>query len=194
MRKTVERLKWRIADLLNTRRQCWADLVSWVLDEEPLRDTGLRAALPWRPITALCRKDAASNGRCYCGKLAADGTVLRRGETVCSAPAPTGPYVCLKPDGHDGYHAQGTFLWDRATAERCPAATGAIPISSIACQRSADGAHRCRLDARHVHHREHRPDGVDLGDHHCACGHVWSTAPSVGERAAELTAREQADG
>jgi hypothetical protein len=81
----VERLKWRVADLTNSlfhRRQCWADLVSWVIDTERTRDTGLRARLPWRPITQMCRRDAAECGRCYCGKLAADGSVLKRGEVV----------------------------------------------------------------------------------------------------------------
>ena len=58
-----------------------------MLSDEPIRDTGMKAALPLRPITASCRKDAALNGRCYCGKVAADGSVLRRGETV---PGPTG--------------------------------------------------------------------------------------------------------
>ena len=163
MYKTAERLKWRIADLVNQvfhRRQCWADLVSWVLDEEPIRDTGVRAALPWRPITPMCRKDAVSNGRCYCGKLAADGTVLGRGDTV-----PT-------PD---------------PAAMRCPAATGAIPSTvSKACPSSSDGSHGCRLDSRHVHEREHRPTGVEVGDHHCGCGHVWSTAPAIADRIANL--------
>lgn len=82
MRLIPERLRWRIADLVNVRTQCWSDLVSWVLNDEPVRDTGVAAALPVRPITETCRKDAAQNGRCYCGKVAADGTVLRRGETV----------------------------------------------------------------------------------------------------------------
>lgn len=157
----IAHLKWRIAYLLNTRRQCWSDLVSWVLDEEPVRDTGLRAALPWRPITDMCRKDARENGRCYCGKLAADGTVLRRGETV---PTP-----------------------EPAVVVQCPACTGVIPRNvSRACPLNADGGHRCRLDSRHVHEREHRPDGVGVGDHHCACGHVWSTAPAIEVRMSEL--------
>lgn len=82
MRILPERLRWRIADLVNFRNQCWADLVSWVLNDEPIRDTGIKAALPARPITDICRKDAARNGRCYCGKVAADGSTLRRGETV----------------------------------------------------------------------------------------------------------------
>lgn len=82
MTSLIERLKWRIADLVNFRTQCWADLVSWVLDDERIRDTGIRAKLPIRPITETCRKDALACGRCYCGKLSADGGVLRRGETV----------------------------------------------------------------------------------------------------------------
>lgn len=86
MNSRIKRLKWRIAELMNTRRQCWADLVTWVLNDEPVRDTGIRAALPYRPIGRMCQKDAAAAGRCYCGKLSADGSVLKRGETV---PTPT---------------------------------------------------------------------------------------------------------
>jgi hypothetical protein len=81
-RQAVRNTKWRIAHLRNTRTQCWADLVMWVLNDEPVRDIGLLSAFPHRPITDMCRKDAAACGRCYCGKLAADGTVLRRGESV----------------------------------------------------------------------------------------------------------------
>jgi len=81
------RLKWWIAYRLNhLRSQCWTDLVCWVL-RDPKHDPGLRAALPWRPIGEACRRDAAGrDGRCYCGKLAADGSVLRRGETVPEVP------------------------------------------------------------------------------------------------------------
>lgn len=72
-------------------------------------------------------------------------------------------------------------------AVRCPAATGIIPASiAKACPLAIDGAHHCRLDARHVHERAHRPVGVTIGDHHCICRYVWSTGGSIGERAAEL--------
>jgi hypothetical protein len=72
MADRIERLKWRIAYLLNRffhRRVCWADMVSWVLDTKRTRDKGLRAALPWRPIGKSCRDDLARCGACYCGKL-----------------------------------------------------------------------------------------------------------------------------
>jgi len=66
----IKRLKWRIAFTVNRLRgQCWADLVSWVLDSERTRDEGLKARLPWRPIPQGCRKDLARTGACYCGKL-----------------------------------------------------------------------------------------------------------------------------
>jgi hypothetical protein len=55
-----ERLRWWIAfqiDRLFNRRQCWADLVSWVLNDEPIRDIGLRGALPWRPIGESCHRE-----------------------------------------------------------------------------------------------------------------------------------------
>jgi hypothetical protein len=68
----AERFKWWLAYQLNRLSgQCWADLVYWVL-RSPKDDPGLRAALPWRPINAMCRFDAAECGRCYCGKLAAE--------------------------------------------------------------------------------------------------------------------------
>lgn len=70
MADRIERLKWRIAYLANRLRgQCWADLVSWVLDSKRTRDEGLKARLPWRPIGESCRKDLARVGCCYCGKL-----------------------------------------------------------------------------------------------------------------------------
>lgn len=69
MADRIERLKWRIATLANRLPgQCWADLVSWVLDSKRTRDPGLRARLPWRPIRS-CRTDLARTGACYCGKL-----------------------------------------------------------------------------------------------------------------------------
>lgn len=64
-----ERIRWKIAYLVNRLRgQCWADLVSWVLDGPRLRkDAGGR--LPWRPITETCQADKTRD--CYCGKLRA---------------------------------------------------------------------------------------------------------------------------
>lgn len=70
MADRTERLKWRIASIVDRLRgQCWADLVSWVLDSKRTRDEGLKARLPWRPIQQVCHKDLARTGACYCGKL-----------------------------------------------------------------------------------------------------------------------------
>lgn len=67
--KTIERLRWRIAELLNRLPgQCWSGLVDWVLyiwRDDP----DLRTAIPWRPIGDMCRRDFAQCGSCYCGKL-----------------------------------------------------------------------------------------------------------------------------
>lgn len=118
MRDLIERLKWRIAVLVDDygRRQCWADLVSWVLNDEPIRDKGLRSAMPWRPITPSCFRDARSAGRCYCGSVGSDGTVLGRGETVCPSPMPGRPTdrMCSRPNGHDGAHQCGGVEWGRS--------------------------------------------------------------------------------
>jgi hypothetical protein len=65
-----DRLRWWIARHLDRLpSQCWADLVSWVLDSKRTRDEGVRAMLPWRPIPQGCRDDLARVGCCYCGKL-----------------------------------------------------------------------------------------------------------------------------
>lgn len=57
-----QRLRWRVALLADKLpRQCWANLVDWVLRN----DTGYRTRLPWRPDDGTCRKDPAG---CYCGK------------------------------------------------------------------------------------------------------------------------------
>ncbi|MEU7904140.1 hypothetical protein [Actinoplanes sp. NPDC049118] len=118
MADRIERLKWRIADLINRlfyRRQCWSDLVDWVLDDAPIRDKGVRGALPWSPISVSCRLDAASAGRCYCGKLGSDGTVLRPGERVCVTrmPGRENDRLCSRPDGHGGMHRCGVVEWGR---------------------------------------------------------------------------------
>ncbi len=116
MRLIPERLRWRIADLVNSRTQCWSDLVSWVLNDEPIRDTGVKAALPWAPIGEGCRRDARQAGRCYCGKVGSDGTVLGSGEFVCPTPMPGRPNdrLCSLPNGHDGMHRCGTVEWGAA--------------------------------------------------------------------------------
>jgi hypothetical protein len=66
-----------IADLIDRLPgQCWTSLAMWSMStvrEDPV---------PWKPQDWMCRKDAARNGRCYCGKLAADGSTLRRGEKI----------------------------------------------------------------------------------------------------------------
>lgn len=113
----MSRLKWRIADLVNRafyRRQCWADLVSWVLDSKRTRDEGLRARLPWRPINEHCLRDAESAGRCYCGKVGSDGTVLGRGESVCVTrmPGRERDRLCSRPGGHEPPHRCGAVEWE----------------------------------------------------------------------------------
>lgn len=61
----AERLRWRIARLMDRLKgQCWADLVSWVLDSPRLRAE--KGRLPWRPVTSACF--AVGCERCYCGK------------------------------------------------------------------------------------------------------------------------------
>jgi hypothetical protein len=52
--------------------------------ESPPRwtEARLQAVLPPCPIRDTCRADAQRYGRCYCGKLSADGSVLRPGETA----------------------------------------------------------------------------------------------------------------
>ncbi|MDI3315912.1 MAG: hypothetical protein QJR12_17030 [Mycobacterium sp.] len=58
-------IRWRIAYLLDRLPgQCWADLVSWVLDSGEFRRRN-----PWSPITPTCWSDRDHNGCCYCGKL-----------------------------------------------------------------------------------------------------------------------------
>lgn len=60
-----ERIRWRIAHLLNRLPgQCWADLVSWVVDMGSIRRVS-----PWSPRGYSCRQDFEQNGCCYCGKL-----------------------------------------------------------------------------------------------------------------------------
>jgi hypothetical protein len=69
-----EALRWRLATLVNRLPgQCWADLVSWVLDRLGKRRYYNR--MPWQPRTWSCTKDAVENGRCYCGKLTRDGSI-----------------------------------------------------------------------------------------------------------------------
>jgi hypothetical protein len=60
----TKRLRWWIATQLNRMPgQCWANLVVWALGWKGEK------RMPWRPSTATCRRDAAANGSCYCGKL-----------------------------------------------------------------------------------------------------------------------------
>ena len=56
--------RWPIADLLNrSDKHCWADLVTWALDGEDLRE---QLGHGW-----ACQNDAkAAGGACYCGKFA----------------------------------------------------------------------------------------------------------------------------
>lgn len=112
------RLRWWVADRVNRlRAQCWSDLVDWALhDRKDDPGQGLRAGIPWRPIGESCRKDAQSAGRCYCGKVGSDGTVLRYGEYVCPTPMPgqATRRVCSRPGGHDGMHRCGGIEWGTA--------------------------------------------------------------------------------
>lgn len=108
--------RWWIADLVNRifyRRQCWADLVSWVMDSSRTREKGLRARLPWRSINKHCLRDAESAGRCYCGKVGSDGTVLRYGQTVCVTrmPGRETDRLCSRPGGHEPPHRCGDVEW-----------------------------------------------------------------------------------
>lgn len=115
-----ERIKWWIASRVNNlRNQCWSDLVNWALNDEPIRDTGVKAALPWRPIGESCRKDARQAGRCYCGKVSSDGTVLGRGEFVCPTALPWRPTdrMCSRPAGHGGMHRCGNAEWESVDTE-----------------------------------------------------------------------------
>jgi hypothetical protein len=81
------KLRWKLAYFMNdyAPNQCWSDLVSWVFGygvlDQPWRDLRPLDVLPWRPITPVCRTDAARNGACYCGKVA----------TAACAGAPNGP-------------------------------------------------------------------------------------------------------
>jgi hypothetical protein len=115
-----EKLRWKIADLVNRvfhRRQCWADLVTWAMHDRK-RDPGAGLAynLPWRPIEETCFKDAERAGRCYCGKVGSDRVVLRADEKVCVTrmPGRTDDRLCSRPDGHDGMHRCGGVEWGRA--------------------------------------------------------------------------------
>lgn len=69
-----ERLRWRIANLLNRLSgQCWADLVWWATSTARQNRRKGDSALPWRPVTELCRKGVEETGACYCNKLRRDG-------------------------------------------------------------------------------------------------------------------------
>jgi len=72
MSRLIERLRWRIAMLLDKLPgQCWADLVGFALD----------GGSPWQPQGYSCRKDLNDVGACYCGKLRAPETSVHTGET-----------------------------------------------------------------------------------------------------------------
>ena len=75
--KTIERLRWRIARLVDKLPgQCWADLVAWVLDGPREAMKADESPLPWRPQTWTCRANFYGDlGSCYCGKLKSDGAV-----------------------------------------------------------------------------------------------------------------------
>jgi hypothetical protein len=57
---------WKAAYALDrSPRLCWANLVTWALGWTRLRDTR---------VDSVCHRDAANNGRCYCGEL--EGSAL----------------------------------------------------------------------------------------------------------------------
>jgi len=61
-------LRWRIAALLNRLPgQCWTGLVMWANNGRDRRNGD--PLFPLRPITWACRKDAESNGACWCNKV-----------------------------------------------------------------------------------------------------------------------------
>jgi hypothetical protein len=72
-RRRIERLRWRIARLINALpgplAQCWPPLWSWVQDGPT---DGNR--LPWARVSPYCRQDRDEIGLCYCGKLRAQST------------------------------------------------------------------------------------------------------------------------
>lgn len=111
-----ERLKWWLADKLNRLPgRCWSSLVDWAMHDYR-DDPDWRSEVPWRPIDEGCRKDAEAAGRCYCGKLGSDGTVLRYGEYVCVTrmPGRENDRLCSRPYGHDGAHRCGAIEWGKA--------------------------------------------------------------------------------
>lgn len=115
--------RWRIAILIDRwfhQSQCWADLVFWAMqDRGDLKGAGLAAHLPWQPIGESCRRDAETAGRCYCGKLGSDGTVLRAGESVCVSymPGRERNRLCSRPNGHDGTHRCGGIEWGSVSVD-----------------------------------------------------------------------------
>lgn len=69
-RRARAKARWKIADLLGRLPgQCWADLVSWALDDRRTRRNLGNPRHPWRPVRDSCRRDLAANGTCYCGSL-----------------------------------------------------------------------------------------------------------------------------
>lgn len=116
--KRIESLKWRVATLVNRLgNQCWSDLVMWAMrDRRDNKGAGVMARLPWAPIGETCYRDAERAGRCYCGSVGSDRTVLRAGESVCVTrmPGRENDRLCSRPDGHDGMHRCGGVEWSKA--------------------------------------------------------------------------------
>lgn len=76
--KTIDRLRWRIAALIDRiPGQCWAGLADW-----PLRTR----RVPWAPVGPGCRDDLSRNGGCYCGKLRTPESRLPRHVGVKPCP------------------------------------------------------------------------------------------------------------
>jgi hypothetical protein len=70
---TDRRNKWRwdLAHHLNKiPGTCWTHLVAWALGDRRLVDIGNNDDARQ---DSLCRRGAAENGTCYCGKITRDG-------------------------------------------------------------------------------------------------------------------------
>ena len=103
MTRFTERLRWRIARLLDRLPgQCWADLVTWALNDDPDEH---KIWKPSSPMGSTCREDAARVGSCYCGKLSQDPIC-----TACKGPILAGEYatrarqLSARSWSYDPYH------------------------------------------------------------------------------------------
>lgn len=120
MTKLPERLRWRIATVLNKLpNQCWANLVSWALG-----DRGYR---PWQPIDSVCRKDVARQGACYCGKLRAPRNI--RAFNMAGDEVEPGPVTLAAAHALAGACRHGVGMLDQCNA-CCPPTQGVPPLQA----------------------------------------------------------------